>query len=249
MHRPEDKVIKNYFYIFAIFLSATTQAAVSNLNTDMPTHLEDAFPTNEGEWNIQVTGRHSELKDDETRFETIPEIRYGLIPGLHLAAQTRILSGSADKSGSGDVFLGAQYLLLPGPFLAIQGDVVIPSGKDSEGLDTKAKVLTSYPLSEGKYFVHGNIIWDRNEKAKATARENRYSAILGISGEMTEEIVWVFDVLRREEKIEDKETILAELGLRIDLITGYTLAAGAGAGFGDESPHYEASVGIQASYK
>lgn len=58
----------------------------------------------------------------------------------------------------------------------------------------------------------------------------------------------VLDLVREEELEKDEETNLAEIGLRYQLTPLTVLSAGAGFGFGDESPDVQLTLGFQVAF-
>jgi hypothetical protein len=72
--------------------------------------------------------------------------------------------------------------------------------------------------------------------------------VLGVSTNITEEIVAVLDVARREERKRGEESNFAEIGLRIAPTEKVMVALGGALGFDDESADYTVTAGLQLTF-
>ena len=69
------------------------------------------------------------------------------------------------------------------PAMAIEGQLDIPSGKDSEGLDTRLQFIATKTLSgqPAQDQLHVNFTWVHNAENAPVERDDRYIAVLGYS--------------------------------------------------------------------
>ncbi|WP_157698782.1 hypothetical protein [Geobacter sp. DSM 9736] len=90
--------------------------------------------------------------------------------------------------------------------------------------------------------------WTHNSgRAEELERADMYKAIFGFSGRVDPDTMMVIDIIRENEREKDKESNVVELGFRRQLTPLTVIAVGAGAGFGDESPDFRATVAFQHS--
>jgi hypothetical protein len=178
----------------------------------------------------------------------------GFARNWQLEVDAPFLLGNADETGSGNVRLGALYNFntetLNIPAFALSARVDIPSGKNSNGGDTTLKFIASKMLIKSDWWnvLHFNIAWNHNSGRLEEERENYYQAVLGYSFRIGTDTIMIVDLVRREERKKDEESNLVELGIRRQITPLMLLTAGLGAGFGDESPDFQATAGFQYSF-
>lgn len=93
--------------------------------------------------------------------------------------------------------------------------------------------------------MHLNVSWKHNAKATPDEREDYYVAVAGYSRRITPDTMLVTDVVREEEKEAGRTANLVDLGVRHQMTPLTVVAAGAGAGLGDESPGFRLSLAFQ----
>lgn len=165
------------------------------------------------------------------------------------------MTGDADKTGSGDIRLEALYNFntesVHVPAFSLAGGVELPTGKDTEGIDTTVKFIASkmpFPKSYLLHRVHLNIIWRHDSERKDDERSDYYKAILGFSSRVGKDTMLVFDILREQERKEKEEANIFEVGIRRQLDPLTVIVVGGGAGLGDESPDMRLTFGFQRSF-
>jgi hypothetical protein len=116
-------------------------------------------------------------------------------------------------------------------------------------VDPEVKLLVTKTLGPTlrMHRLHLNGAWMRNAGRGPDERQDRYRAIVGYSVRATPDAILVADFVRESGRLEDEESNLFELGLRIQVTPLTTVAIGAGAGLGDESPDVRATIGLQHS--
>lgn len=200
---------------------------------------------------MQAYGRFDRTADDEDRYEMSPRIEYGVAMNWQAEIESPFLFGSADKHGSGDVVLSTLYnfntesLWLPA--FALKGGLEFPSGKESDGIDTRLKFLASKTLSRTAFFhrVHLNLEWMHNNSPKANERKNRYIGVVGYQLRLDPNNQILVDVIREEDREVEKAENIAEIGIRHQWDPLTVLAVGVGVGFGDEASDHRATIGFQ----
>jgi hypothetical protein len=144
----------------------------SNLSQGQPLEVEDAEPTEPGRKADSrapcVTSARTSEGQDRVLYE--PGLQFGLAPGWQGTVSARFFSGSADKTGSGNVRLDVlrQFLRETAntPALALSGQAELPAGQDSEGVDTRLKFILSRTLGGAPSLprLHLNVGWKHNDK-------------------------------------------------------------------------------------
>jgi hypothetical protein len=226
----------------------------TNLEEGLPTQVTDAYATAYLNREIQGLFRYEHTDDNQDRFVLAPRLEYGFARNWQLEVEAPFLLGDADRTGSGNVRLGALYNFnvetLTMPAFALSARVDIPSGKNSNGADTTLKFIASKMLIRSDWWnvLHFNIAWNHNSGRLEEERENYYQAVLGYSFRTGTDTIMIVDLVRREERKKHEESNLVELGIRRQITPLMLLTAGLGAGFGDESPDFQATAGFQYSF-
>lgn len=248
--------LKAVLACFALSVSAESYGAdPANLEEGIPTQLEDAVPLPYQERQIQ--GRLSYEKTDEEQDRTIiePFLGYGFAPNWQGKVSVPVLVGDADRTGSGDVRISVMYGFMAEtddvPAFAISGEVQLPTGKRSEGVDTVLKILASKKLlrTEAAHRFHFNLAWEHNVRPVGDEeRDDMLRGAVGVDMEMGPDSVFVVDLVRTQGREKDSESNELEAGLRHRLAPELVFAAGAAVGFAAESPEFRLTSGLQYSF-
>lgn len=210
----------------------------SNLEDGLPIEVEDAYAIAFRGREVQGLARYERTDSGDNRFQLEPRVEVGVLPNFQAKLQVPFYLGSADQTGSGDIEVGLLYnfnteaLVLPAFGVAVDGR--FPTGEDSDGVELHAKVLMTKTLPGGLsvlHRLHVNAEWTQEIDAGPAERDGRYALILGYSIRVGADTFVVADVFRREERSEDEESNMAELGVRRQITPLLVLALGAGAGF------------------
>ncbi len=221
-----------------------------NLEEGFPLRVEDAYASPYGNWEFELPFRYDRTRDERDLFELAPEIAYGIARNADVAVAVPVLLGSADKTGSGNIELEAFYnfntegLILPA--FALKGVAVLPTGRDSDGLDTRLLLIATRSIGNRLDRLHFNVEFENNADPRPEERDDRWTFILGYSGRMGPDMMIVADVIREQERRKDEASNVVELGLRRMLTPLIVLSTAVGAGFGDESPPFRFVLGFQA---
>lgn len=225
-----------------------------NLEPGFPTDLVDAFALEPRVFAAQgfVRYEHTDNGDDRVGFR--PKVAYGIAPFAHIEASVTFFSGDADRTGSGDLRLGAHYQFLDEdgviPALAIIPAVDIPIGKNSRGLDSSLTlaVTRSLNLGDGNDRIHFNASWLRNAGARPGEREHYYRIVFGYSRQFMENLTLVADFVREEQRVKQQESNIIEAGALYQLDDHMTVSFNAGFGIGAESPDFRLGGGFQWTF-
>jgi hypothetical protein len=227
----------------------------TNLEEGLPTQIEDAYATAYMNREIQLAGRFERTNDGKDRFRLEPIFEYGVAHNAEVSLSVPFLLGNADKTGSGNVRIDALYnlntesVLLPA--FAVVGEAELPSGRDAAGVDTTVKLIASKminPYSTWLHRLHLNAMWTHNAGSTAEERSDMFAAIIGFSARIGKDTVGIIDIIRRQEREKNKESNIAEIGIRCQWNPLTVISAGGGYGFGDESPKLRLMLGLQRSF-
>lgn len=248
--------MKRLLAYMALWLGVVASTFASdhlNLEENLPLQVEDAYPIPYRGREVQGVFRYDRTRSDENRLMLEPRLELGVAPNTQVTIRAPFYLGNADRTGSGDIAVGALYnfntegLVLPAFALAGEGE--IPTGKDSAGFDTTLKfIMTKSVSNTGLDRIHLNVAWLHNSGPRETERENRYVAILGYSRRLAADWVLVADFVREQELKKDEDSNIFEVGARWQLTPLTVISFGAGAGVGRESPEARATVGFQKSF-
>jgi hypothetical protein len=229
---------------------------INDLTRDLPLRMQDARPTDKGELQLQGTARWERTDAGQDRTLLQPQLQYGLTDDLQLQVQAPFYAGDADRSGSGDVQLAAQYRLVRDdgrlrPSVALAAQLTAPTGVGSDGLDTQLELDLSKGIrgdDNADLRAHLNLLWDRNAAAASDERHDRFTAIVGCSYKLNDKTLLLADFVREQQPQEGLDTNLVEAGIVRALTDHFQVAAGAGAGIGDDSPSVVLTLGVQYSF-
>lgn len=224
-----------------------------NLEEDLPIHVEDAYPIGFQGREFQGVFRYEETNDGESRFRLEPRVEYGFAPNWQIAVSSPFLLGNADRQGSGDVRLKVLHNFntetLDMPAISISGEAIMPTGKESAGLDTQLKLLVTRSVSKtGLDRVHFNLAWEHNAANAQDERGDRYIAVLGYSRRVGPQTLFLADFVREQGRKKGEHANIVEFGVRHQVHPRTVLSLGVGAGIGQESPRFRVTTGFQTSF-
>ena len=235
-------------------LTALMLPAADHLNIDegLPAEVEDAYPIALRGREFQTALRYERTDDHEDRFVIDPRLEVGFAPNWEGKLSVPVYAGSADRTDSGNVGLETLYnfntegLVLPAFALSARAD--LPTGQEAAGIDTTLKFIATRTLFKSlPDRVHLNVAWKHNAGARSEQRRDLYRIIIGYSRPLDADTVLVADFVREQEMERKHEANIFEVGLRRQITPLTVIAAGVGAGVGDESPDFRALLGLQRS--
>lgn len=247
--------------IVALMLLAATAVSAfasdhTNLEENLPTELEDAYPIKFLSREIQGVIRYAEEDGGASRWLYQPVVEIGILPNTQLNVSGTVYSGNADRKGSGDVSAGLLYnfntesALIPATALAVKAD--FPTGKGSNGVDVTTKLIMSkmpFARTTLLHRVHLNLIWKHNSgRDREKERSGMLKGIVGFSMRAGKDMSVIIDYVREQKVDKDQDSNLLEAGVRRQLTPFTLVTAGAGAGIGDDSEDYRVTLGFQHSF-
>ncbi len=239
--------------LFSALAMSVSAADHSNLEEGLPTHLEDAYPVAYRSREVQAMFSYESTSESEDRLTIEPRLEFGVWRNTQVTLRAPFYAGNADRSGSGDIGLGALYnfntetLVLPA--FALAGEAEFPSGKASSGLDSMLKfIVTKSITSSGLDRIHLNLAWKHNASAESDERSDRFVGVVGYSRRLNADTILVADYVREEEETKEEAANIVELGVRRQLTPLTVLSLGVGAGLGEDSPGVRITAGYQRSF-
>jgi hypothetical protein len=239
----------------AAFACGHAAADVSNLERGLPAQVTDAEPIQQGEKQVQLTSRFDRQRSDQDQLNLEPQLQWGFADRWQASVSTRAIGGSADHAGSGDIGLQVFRKLNDEgavlPALAAELQLDLPSGKSTRGIDPTLRVIATRTLGSRPktHQVHLNLAWTRNNRPEAGERHERGQAIVGYSTPIGENMAFIADLVREQQREAGGMATIAEVGIRRELARQTTLSLGAGAGRGSPSaPRWRLNAGIERGF-
>ena len=233
--------------------SAHGQTDHTNLEEGLPVRVEDAYPTAFRNRELQLRVGWERTDEGQDRGTLEPRLEFGIAPNWQLKLGAPFNVGDADRRGSGDLQIGALYNFnqesLSLPAFALSGKLDIPTGEDSEGVDTTLKFIMTRTVDDanlGRF--HLNLEWGHNFSALDDERDDTFAIIPGYSFRLNTDTMIVADFIREWEMESGKESNIFEVGARYQLEPLTVLSLGVGAGIGDDSPDFRVAFGFQLSF-
>jgi hypothetical protein len=225
-----------------------------NLEEQLPTEVEDAYPSDYLVPELQSLFRYERLRPAGDRFVLSPRLTYGFARDWNVKIAAPFLLGPTDHTGSGDTEVDVfNNFVAESPYwpaLAWSAGAVFPTGGRSDGIDTMLKFIATKALGTDftLHRVHLNLTWNHHAGTSPEERRDRYTAILGYSHLLPTDTVLVADLVREQELEKTRTANLVEVGLRHMLTTESVVSVGAGAGLGSDSPRFRLTIGFQYSF-
>lgn len=237
--------------IFGANLFAAAQTDHVNLEEGLPTSLEDAYPTAYRNREFQFVTRYERGRDGTDRVTLNPRVEFSLFRNSQFKIEAPFYTGSGDKTGSGDIRVEGFYNFNTEsrklPAFAISGRIIAPSGRNSRGVDTAIKFIATKSISNRFDRLHVNLELERNGGARFDERNTLYTAIVGYSGRVGADTLFVADFVRRQERLRGENSNIIEAGIRRQINPLTVISFGAGVGIGEQSPRFQFRIGIQRS--
>ena len=248
--------------ISLLFLSAalTTVCVISvnasdhsNLEENLPTQLEDAYPIEYGGREIQSYATYVHDREGHDLFQLGPSLEFGFAPNWQGKILIPFEFGKGEQALQ-DVAIETLYnfntdgVWLPAFALSARGD--LPTGPESSGVDPTLKFIATKGLGRTSFFnqLHLNVAWTHNTDARADERENRFLAVVGWSARIDADTIGIIDYVHQQEREKGIASDIIELGVRRQMTPLLTVSAGLGAGLNDDSPDFRGTLGIQKSF-
>lgn len=239
----------------SVVLASTAHASDHiNLEPNLPLEVEDAYPTGYLNREFQLSARYERTAEGKNQYVVDPRLEYGFARNWQARIRVPFILGSGDKTGSGDIgaeiFYNFNTESLKLPAFAASVNVVAPTGRNSSGLDTSYKLIATKSLgyAEKLQRVHLNLTYFNNASPRPEERTTRYAAVAGYSQRVGPQTIFLADYVRQQEKQRSMTSNIVEVGLRYQQTPLTVLSVGLGAGIGNQSPDFRATLGLQRSF-
>lgn len=226
-----------------------------NLEEGLPVRIEDAYPLGFGGREVQGLVRYEHAEDGTDTMTFRPVLEVGVLRNAQVAVESDLIAGNGDRTGSGNLAVHGLYNFntetLAWPTLAIKGGLEFPSGKNAEGVDTTLKFILTRTLGrnlDSLDRIHLNAAWMHNAESRDDERDDHYLLGLGYSRRVHADAILVADYVFEQERQDDADIHLLELGLRYQCTPLTVVAAGVGMGVGEDSPDIRMTFAFQRSF-
>ncbi|MDZ4858116.1 MAG: transporter, partial [Candidatus Hydrogenedentes bacterium] len=228
-----------------------------------PTGLQTAAGMEGKVFELQQKLTLEKIEDVEWTSETSIEYEFSDRWALRLKIPVEFASED-DKEiddGFGDLELRLKHVFNPdssGIIIAGTAGVTFPTGEDSEGVGGDLRLrLSKWDLGKSKkHGLHATLMAKYKSDTESGEdhlfredepgeREFRWEAVLGYTYQVGESTRLILDVVREQAEHDDENENFIEAGLTHNFTDAITVAVGAGAGIGEESPDFVARAGVQ----
>lgn len=238
---------------FLALMVANCPAAVAddlnNLDANLPTAVEDAFPADQGSVQFQGGARYDRWhRRDVVRF--YPQLQVGLASRLQGALSLPYSVGSGRRYGESAAGGSLLYQLNDEqgllPAFAAVGEISKPIGPGDKSTETALSAIATNTIDPAaKRRLHLNATWLRSLDPSEDERRNRYRFMAGYSQEVRKDAVLVLDYIREQQEKHERDANIFEAGVRYQLSERVTLGVGGGLGLGRDSPRARAILSVQ----
>ncbi len=250
--RPE--LLAGVVWCLALMPVVALAADHTNLEENIPTQIEDAYPLPYLNREFQSFFRYEQTREGEDQFRLEPRVEYGFARNWQARISAPFFVGNADRTGSRNLIAEAMYnfnqesLLLPA--VAVSGRLDVPTGVNSSGLDTHLRFLATKTIGRTSLLqrVHVNVSWIRNSDPLNDERRDRYVAVAGYSALVARATIFVADYVREQQRRKGYDSNIIELGIRQIINPLTVLSLGVGAGIAEDSPEMRVTLGFQYSF-
>ncbi len=232
--------------------SNTVQAADHlNLEEGLPTEVEDAYPVPYQGIELQGAVKYDSINGKDS-FIIEPRLEYGFAPNWQGRIAVPFKFGD-ESDGIGDVGVEVFYNFntetLKTPAFAVSIGADTPTGEDSAGVDPNVKLIMTKTLGNGANLdrFHLNIGYTLNDAKKDNERRNVIKTVAGYSRRLNPQTILVTDFVYEQEKEENEDSYILELGIRQQATPLTVWSVGAGIGLDNDSPDFRVTGGIQQS--
>jgi hypothetical protein len=245
--------------MLTVAVPSAAWADVHDLQRGLPLEVEDTLTAQRREMQFQTPARYERDENDDL-LTVEPQLQYGFADNFQVEVTYPIKAGDGPRSGSGDVVVAGVYRFLdeeqPGftssflPSMAVKGEFVLPTGINSDGLDTALRFIATKTVTEDETEdrVHLNLAWELDMAAGSNARAHMFTAVIGYSRKVREDTVVLADLVLGQDRQDNQSLVILEGGVLHQLSERLTLAGGLGVGLNDDSPEFRATVGFQFTF-
>lgn len=256
---PRPRLVLAAALVAAVLPAAAAASDVHDLQRGLPLEIEDTQTAQRREMQFQTPARYERDDDDDT-LTIEPQLQYGFADNFQVEVSYPIITGDGRRGGSGDVVVAGLYRFLdeeqpgfsssPWPSMAVKGEFELPTGVNSDGLDTALRFIATKTLTEDETEdrVHLNVAWEHDMAAGSNARDHIFTAIVGYSRKVREDTVLLADLVLGQDNQEDQSLAILEGGVLHKFSERLIVSGGLGVGLSDDAPEFRATVGFQFTF-
>lgn len=247
---------------FLLFFGVALPQAVAtdhfNLESGIPTTLEDIEPIDRGSFELQGFGKFVRSRGERNFANLEPRLAVGILENTQLEIASPLLVGQGAASGNGNTEISVLRKLRDAaadqwwPGLAIEGDLTLPSGIERGGyknrVDAGFTALLKKEVKRHSFYLNAGLDWTRDESEEESLRRSTWSVAVGHHTALTPSIVLVSDLVwSQADENRTTPVWLVETGARSQLTPKLIAAIGIGAGLnrGVDTPRFTVTVGFQ----
>ncbi len=250
-----------YVVLFILLVVVASPAFATdhfNLETGIPTTIEDVEPLERGSAEVQAFGRYLRSREGDNRGEAEPRLAWGIFADTQVEIGTPLLIGGGKANGNGDVQVSILRKLRDdqhgawGPAVALEADVTLPTGVERHGFDNRVDagltVIMKKVVGPHSFHFNGGVDWTRDTSEEEDLRRGILSIVLGHHIPVADRLVLVSDVVwRQADEKAVRDIWLFETGVRAQLTRWLIGAMGIGVGLnrGQETPVFSLAAGFQ----
>ena len=229
-----------------------------NLESGIPTTLEDVEPIDRGSFELQGFGKFLRLIGEKNFGDVEPRLAVGILENTQMEIASQLLVGQGAANGNGDAQISILRKLRDAtanqrwPGLALEADLTLPSGIERRGfknrVDAGFTALLKKDVKGHSLHLNAGLDWTRDESNEESLRRGTWSVAVGHHTAPTPSIVLVSDlVCRQADEKHTTDVWLIETGARSQLMRKLIGAIGIGAGLnrGADTPVFTVTVGFQ----
>jgi len=227
-------------------------AELSNLDTGLPTVIDDAYAAAPGRVELQGAVRYERIHGRDA-VRLLPRVQVGVVEGLqvNLGLPYTVGSGRSYDPGSAGGGLLYNFNRENGwlPAFAVALDYSSPIGPERRSAEAGLTGIVTKTLTPAvDRRLNLNVAWLRAFNPNEDERRDRYRVVVGYSQLVVPNVVAVLDYVRESQERRERGANVMEAGLRYQFTDAVTLGAGAGFGVGRDSPRFRAIASIQIGF-
>ncbi len=252
--------------VLLIFFGGAVKPAFAtdhfNLESGIPTTIEDIEPIDRGHTEFQAFGRYERMREEKDKEKNIgemePRLAVGILDKTQLEIATPLLLGEGAANGNGDVQVSVLRKFQDEsredswPGFAFEADLRLPTGIERQGfknrVDAGLTALMKKEIGTQSLHLNAGFEWSGDKSDEETLRSVVWSAAIGHHTSLTDRIVLVSDLAWSQADDKDAQDVwILESGVRAQLAAELIGAIGIGAGLnrGPETPVVTLTTGIQ----
>jgi hypothetical protein len=232
---------------------AVTQALAAtpeDISEGAPLTVDDTTVTGKGKRTAQLSAAGERTAAGDYRVRLEPQLKAGIAEGWQASVSVPVIGGSASRATSGDIRVGVQGKFNEEsgwlPSIGASLRLALPTGRDTEGLDTRIKLLATKTFAQ-RHRVHLNALFENNQDPRPNERSNRRGLVVGYDMKLREGTLLLADYVVEHARERGRHDRLLEAGLRQKVGEG-VLGFGIGAGVGDSATDWRLRLSWQQGF-